>query len=305
MKNCRSLLLVISASVLPIQWAQAADYINSIGMEFNNIPAGSFYLGSCGFSLAEQEANKEANKKRQSMGLPARELKPVCPSGGDIDAEAGSDEIPQHQVRITEGFQMGVYEVTWGQFNRFLTDKGYHDLVSDWFIEANNLGDEAPVLRVTWANAQDFIQWLNNKEGGNAYRLPTNAEWEYAARAGTTTKYFWGDSAGQAGEYAWFIKNSYDGNDEHAYPVGSKKPNPWGLYDTAGNAWEWVQDWYEEGYYRHSPTDNPTGPISGKYRIVRGGGYMSYENSLRSANFFISLPDKADSLSGFRLVRQP
>ncbi|NTU41805.1 MAG: formylglycine-generating enzyme family protein [Nitrospirales bacterium] len=264
-------------------------------MQFKSIPAGSFYMGSCKLS----EADNEGNKKRQFLGLSSQAA--ACPSGGGTDSDASDGETPQHKVRISKGFQMGMHEVTLGQFKQFIVGSGRDDLLTDDFIKYNSSGDNAAVLCVSWDDAQTFIRWLNRKEGGNHYRLPTEAEWEYAARAGTTTVYSWGDSASQAGQYAWYDKNAND----NAHAVGRKQPNPWGLYDMHGNVWEWVQDWYDETYYRNSPGTDPQGPGSGRSRVLRGGSWFRNASDLRSANRFSVSPGNRGIGLGFRLLRQP
>jgi len=293
------MLIVWFAAALFSEAVQAADYTNSIGMKFKNIPAGSFYMGSCKLS----DADKEANKKRKFMGMAPKSA--ACPSGGETDNNAEDDETPQHKVRISKGFQIGVYEVTLGQFKQFIASAGRDDLLTDKFMTNNSRGDNAAVTYVSWNDAQAFIRWLNQKEGGSAYRLPTEAEWEYAARAGTTTRYSWGNSESQAGDYAWYGKNAYDVGGKYAHGVGIKMSNPWGLYDMHGNVWEWVQDWYDENYYRNSPMNDPKGPDSGRGRVTRGGGWINDARNLRSAfRGFIS-PGVRSSRLGFRLVRQP
>jgi len=291
--------LLFAIAVFFTQPLQAADYTNSIGMKFKNIPAGSFYMGSCKLSAAD----KELNKKRQFMGMPAKSA--ACPSGADTDSDASDDETPQHKVRISKSFQMGVYEVTVGQFKKFIAGAGRDDLLSDDFIKANSHGDNAAESYVSWHDAQAFIKWLNKKEGGSHYRLPTEAEWEYAARAGTTTIYSWGDSKSQVGSYAWYGKNAYDAGDKYAHSVGRKKSNPWGLYDMHGNVWEWVQDWYDGDYYRNSPTTDPKGPSSGRRRVFRGGCWGGSGGSLQSADRSHYSPGDRVDFIGFRLVRTP
>ena len=149
--------LLLLSSALPSPAARAADYTNSIGMQFNNIPAGRFYMGSCKLS----KADKEADKKRKFMGLPAKGA--VCPSGAGIDDWAGDNETPQHEVHIRRGFRMGVYEVTLGQFKQYIAAAGRDDLLTDDFIKYNSNGDRAPVVEVSWHDAQGFIGWLNKK----------------------------------------------------------------------------------------------------------------------------------------------
>jgi formylglycine-generating enzyme required for sulfatase activity len=305
MKKAKSLLnvlLLTTALTSPLmlsQTAQAADYTNSIGMRFNDIPAGSFYMGSCKLSAAD----KEENKKRQFMGLPAKGA--VCFSGASADHDAGDNETPQHKVRISKRFQMGVHEVTLGQFKQFIAGAGRDDLLSDDFMKVNSHGDNAAVTVVSWDDAQAFIRWLNHKEGGNHYRLPTEAEWEYAARAGTTTKFSWGNSENPAGNYAWYGKNARDVGEGYAHAVGGKKPNPWGLHDMHGNVWEWVQDWYDGNYYRNSASIDPKGPSSGRYRVSRGGSWRYDARYLRSALRYYVSPGYRYYDLGFRLVRQP
>ena len=113
---------------------------------------------------------------------------------------------------------------------------------------------------------------------GNGYRLPTEAEWEYACRAGTTTAYFFGDAPAKLGDYAWFEKNSGG----HPRPVGQKQPNPWGLYDICGNVWEWCNDFYKVDYYPESPRENPRGPEKGETKVLRGGAWRFGDESCRS-----------------------
>jgi len=152
---------------------------------------------------------------------------------------------------------------------------------------------------VSWNDAQEFIKRLNQKEGHNRYRLPTEAEWEYAARAGTTTAYSFGEEAKQLGRYAWYGEDFGSGS---THPVGQKEPNPWGLYDVHGNVWEWVQDWYDARYYASSPSVDPTGPQSGSSRVVRGGSWHQTATSWRSAFRREYDPDYRGISIGLRLV---
>ena len=167
---------------------------------------------------------------------------------------------PIHKVRITKPFYLGKYLVTQEQWQAVMGSN-----------PSNFKGPKNPVERVSWDNCQEFIEKLNaNVAGGKGrFALPTEAQWEYACRAGSTTKYCFGDDDSQLGEYAWYGGNS--GNQTH--PGGEKRPNAWGLYDMHGNVYEWCQDWYVSNYYANSPTDDPTGP-SGEltsFRVIRGG----------------------------------
>ena len=257
-------------------------------------------------SLAEPEIKATAEvepivQRMKSSGIIDGMIFKRIPAGsfrmGDSSGE--SDEVPPHTVRIS-AFEMSAYEVTVGQFAIFVADSGY---VGEWDWEESDLGGDGyhPVVNVSYDDAQAYIRWLNEKTGGN-YRLPTEAEWEYAARAGTTTQYSWGDSASQAvAAYAWYDYNA--GGSTHA--VGGKQPNPWGLYDIHGNVWEWVSDWYDEDYYKNSPNSDPQGPSSGGSRVVRGGGWSSSATNLRSADRGYNSPSYGYSNLGFRLVRTP
>ncbi|MDR0440441.1 MAG: formylglycine-generating enzyme family protein, partial [Candidatus Accumulibacter sp.] len=158
-------------------------------------------------------------------------------------------------------------------------------------------GRKYPVEQVSWFDVQAFIKRLNQKEGTNKYRLPTEAEWEYAARAGTTTRYSFGDDESGLGHYAWYEDNS--GGKTH--PVGQKRPNSWGLYDMHGNVWEWVQDWYGKNFLRCEITD-ASGPPESSYRVLRGGGWNHSAGFLRSAYRSTDSPVYRDEAVGFRLA---
>ena len=207
---------------------------------------------------------------------------------GSTSREVGrhSDEGPVQSVTISKPFYIGKYEVTQNQ---------WRDVLGNNPSRFN--GDELPVEKVSWNDVQDFIKKLNEKEGGNKYRLPTEAEWEYAARAGTTTRYSFGDDEGKLGDYAWYDDNS--GSKTHS--IGQKKPNSWGLYDMHGNVWEWTQDWYHNDF-KGVPTD---GSAWEGNRVLRGGAWEYDAGSCRSADRGSSEPDYADSTFGFRLLRSP
>ena len=298
MKKALPLLCaLLLAGALSGPAARAADYTNSIGMQFNNIPAGRFYMGSCKFS----EADKEVNKKRKFMGLPAKGV--TCPSGAGVDDEADDDEIPQHEVRIRRKFRMGVHEVTLGQFKRYIAEAGRDDLLTDDFIEYNRSGDRAPVVEVSWHDAQDFIGWLNKKEGTRAYRLPSESEWEYAARAGTTMRYSWGDAIGRNRANCNGCGSEWD--NKRPAPVGSFEPNAFGLYDMHGNVYEWVEDCWHDNY-EGAPTDGSawtSGCGSDVRAVVRGGSWYSVPRYLRSALRGGAGPSDRSNRDGFRLVQ--
>jgi formylglycine-generating enzyme required for sulfatase activity len=162
-------------------------------------------------------------------------------------------------------------------------------------------GDDNPVERVSWVDIQVFIKRLNKKEGHSRYRLPTEAEWDYAARAGTTSAYYFGNDESQLKDYAWYDVNS----GETTHPIALKRPNAWGLYDMIGNVWEWTGDWYEARYYANSPSTDPTGPSSGAYRVIRGCGWYSDARLCRSADRYGREPANRSEYNGFRLALPP
>jgi len=200
-------------------------------------------------------------------------------------------EKPVHKVNITKPFYLGKYEVTQEQWEA---------------VTGNNLsefkGPKNPVERVYWDDCQAFLDKLNAKTGGQGgkFVLLTEAQWEYACRAGSTGKFCFGDDENQLGEYAWHGKNS--GSKTH--PVGQKKPNAWGLYDMHGNVWEWCADWYGEGYYAKSPADDPSGPTTGEYRVNRGGSWGP-AGLCRSALRGADVPGSLFNDLGLRVARVP
>ncbi|MDR3159529.1 MAG: formylglycine-generating enzyme family protein [Zoogloeaceae bacterium] len=212
----------------------------------------------------------------------------------DDDQYAVKNEKPAHWVTISQPFYLGKYEVTQGEWTAVMGDN------PSYFKGRSN-----PVESVTWHDVQTFIERLNQKEGTNKYRLPTEAEWEYAARAGTTTRYSFGDDVDSLGRYAWHYDNS--GNKTH--PVGQKEPNPWGLYDMHGNVWELVQDWEDD--YSKSPVTDPRGPSGGSCcRVLRGGSWFDDPRhgwgwAFRSARRVGNPPVSRPKDSGFRLAFSP
>ena len=198
----------------------------------------------------------------------------------------------KHPVKITKPFHMGAFEVTQDQYEGVM---GNNNSIA--FKGPNN-----PIEMVRWKDAVEFCRRLSElpeeKAAGHVYRLPTEAEWEYACRAGTTTKYSFGDDESQLGQYAW---SGNSGNTTH--PVGQKKPNPWGLYDTHGNVWELCQDWL--GPLPSEPVTDPTGPTTGSYRVFRGGGWDYVAGGCRSGYRprYDVFPRGGDR--GFRVARGP
>ena len=209
----------------------------------------------------------------------------------ESEKEASSDEGPQHEVTISKPFYMGVTEVTQSQYKAVMGKN-----------PSNFNGPTKPVEMVSWDDAVDFCKKLSDKTGKN-FRLPTEAEWEYACRAGTRTRFCFGDNEGELASYAWYFVNS--GSKTH--PVGEKSANSWGLYDMHGNVWEWCADWYGGDYYSASPTEDPQGPASGQFRVLRGGSCYYYPTSppvfCRSTCRVCLEPGNRFKDGGFRVFR--
>ena len=219
----------------------------------------------------------------------------VIPSGtflmGSHKNEEGRDQNEgiQRDITLTKPFWMATTEVTQEQ---------YGSLMSRNFSENQNIQNAAVV---SWNDAVLFCQKLSDKTGFHVH-LPSEAEWEYACRAGTTTRFSFGDDDKKLGEYAWFRSNAYDANEQYAHAVARKKPNPWGLYDMHGNLWEWCNDWYSENNTNSEPLEDPQGPSSGEYRVLRGGSWFSASKHCRSASRYWLSSDDKENIVGFRVV---
>lgn len=258
-------------------------YSNSIGIEFVLIPAGSFIMGSI----------KEYSEE---------ELYP---------------EHPQHKVTISKSFYLSKYPVTVGEFRQFVNttsyetdgekadgswvwseDKWQQKEDASWENPYFLQSEKNPVVCVSWNDAMAFVEWLKLSES-KSYRLPTEAEFEYALRAGTTTTYFFGNDTIDYAKYGWPQGVTSQGFSSH--PVGAKLPNPWGLYDMVGNSWQWCSDWYQKKYDSSSLNTDPQGPLRGKYRVNRGG--MGDDVTGWSSTTRDALPPNSDySNQTFRIV---
>ena len=242
---------------------------NSIDMDFVRVSAGRFRMGA-----------------------------------GEDDREAIDAERPQHEVTISRPFYLGRFEVTQEQWEAVMGSNPYELDRSNPYYNLPGMAERITrpnhPATVSWNDAQGFIRRLNRMEGGERYRLPTEAEWEYAARAGTTTSYSFGNDESELGRYAWFGEDFDTGG---THPVGRKRPNPWGLYDVHGNAWEWVSDHYAPDYYASSPSVDPTGPGTGSARVVRGGSWHVTSDSWRTSFRKEYESDYRGISIGFRLLR--
>jgi formylglycine-generating enzyme required for sulfatase activity len=202
---------------------------------------------------------------------------------------------PAHQVTLTKGYYLAKTELTQGQWQSVM---GTSPWVGQSWVQTS---PNNPAVSISWDDVQGLIQTLNDAAGESLYRLPTEAEWEYACRAGTTTRWSFGDSEGKLRQYAWYIDNAWGVGLKWAQPVGMKRPNPWGLYDMHGNVWEWVQDWY--GSYSSGAQTDPTGPVTGSGRVFRGGGFFNNAERARSAFRSNYTPADRDGSFGARLLR--
>jgi formylglycine-generating enzyme required for sulfatase activity len=225
----------------------------------------------------------------ETLGFGQRLEMHVIPGGdflmGSPERRGYADEYPQHRVTLSP-FYIGKYPVTQAQWEAVMR-----------FNPSNFVGPNLPVDCVTWDEAVEFCRRLSYATA-RVYRLPTEAEWEYACRAGTQTKFNYGDEEEFLVHHAWCLNNASN----QTQPVGLKKPNGWGLYDMHGNVWEWCQDWYASDYYQHSPSVNPHGPAQGASRVQRGGSWYSLPNYCRSAGRSNHQPDQRDALVGFRVA---
>jgi formylglycine-generating enzyme required for sulfatase activity len=193
-------------------------------------------------------------------------------------------EAPAHKVCV-DSFYLGKYEVTQKQWSIF------QEIDNSKFK-----GDNHPAQRVSWNDAKTYLEKLNKAEKTSQYRLPTEAEWEYAARGGTSTEFFWGDKINN--DYVWYFGTS----NYRAHPVGLKKTNPFGLYDILGNVWEWVEDWFSNEYFKKSPIQNPQGPKTGRFKVKRGGSQANLISHIKSHTRYRAPVNKRHYINGFRIA---
>lgn len=286
------------------RWAKhlgvPVEYENSIGMKFVLIPPGEFDMGSTEAEVAKLLEQAKTTKLWRWYN------------------QRLSIEAPRHRVRITKPFWLGAYEVTRGQFRRFVDVRGYKteaerdgnggiEMVDgQWKQDPSYVWDRAPgfeqsddypVVNVTYSDLTAFCEWLSQREGA-ASHLPTEAQWEYACRAGTTTMWYSGDDEGTLSAHGWFTDNS----EWRPHPVGGKSPNAWGLYDMHGSVWEWCRDGAGQ-YSATSPKDDPIGPLTSLDRVLRGGSWASYPSFGRASFRNGCTPDYRHATNGFRVAR--
>ncbi len=261
---------LISEETEPESPGERAVTVKKIGsVEFVHITGGEFVMGQ-----------SDAGRTALINLLIAQNGKKY---GKPIYDKWYSDERPPHRVRV-RSFWIATYPITQKQFREVMDRNPSH-------FEGDNL----PVESVTWHEAMAFCEKFSAAYGVTA-RLPYEAEWEYACRAGTRTIYYWGNRMDE--RYCWYM--SRGGATTH--PVGKKLPNAWGVYDMSGNVKEWCMDWHDNNYYSESPSENPQGPASGDQKVNRGGAWYSPERDLRSAHRDGFNPAHASNVIGFRIV---
>lgn len=210
--------------------------------------------------------------------------------GSQSSEEGGENERPPHQITISWPFFMGTYTVTQGDWMRLMRTTPWRG------VPHVREGDGFPAVNVTWLEAQDYVTRLSDTDKDNLYYLPTEEEWEYAARAGTTTKFSFGDDDRDMKFFGWYRDNTYA--EEYPHEVGKKRANPWGLYDMHGNVWEWTDNWYF-GSYAAQPRMSPD------EKVLRGGAWDYRAYGSRSAFRASKPPNRTDATVGFRLIRRP
>ena len=235
---------------------------NSIGMKLTLIPAGTFMMGS-----PESE-------------------------------EARNNNEHQHEVTISKAFYMQTTEVTQGQWKAVMGTEPWKGQEFSKYVKE---GPDYPAVYVSWDDAVAYCKKLSEKEG-KTYRLPTEAQWEYACRAGTETAWSFGNDEKALGDYAWYEENAFSAGEQYAHQVGLKKPNAFGLYDMHGNVWEWCHDYYGEDYYQQSPEKDPTGPASGSSRVLRGGSWGVMRTRNWALVSVVYLPSVSLSVTRLKVV---
>ena len=224
-----------------------------------------------------------------AQGKPDNGIELIFVKGGTFQMGKAHNYVSEriHKVTVSD-FYIGKYEVTQKQWREVMGNN-----------PSKFKGDNLPVEQVSWNDVQEFIKKLNDKKGTTIYRLPTEAEWEYAARGGAASRGFAYSGSNTLGDVAWYKKNS--GMEPHN--VGKKKPNELGLYDMSGNVSEWCADRFDDDYYKSSPRDNPQGSASGKYRVMRGCSWDNVDAFCRVTTRSTSDPDNRFDFLGFRLLR--
>lgn len=272
------------------------DFINHVGMKFKTIHTGEFYKGSCGYPFEEKE-----NIIRRFYSGEKIDYK-KCQDGYSLDLEALENEFPQHKVVIDYDYQLALFEVTIGEFNRFIEESGYE--MPEEYFEANSLPEHYPVSYVNLHDAESYVKWLNDSKpstDSGVYRLPSESEWEYAARDGVKTVYPWGDKMvdGMANCRGCGVENK-----KQSYPVGGFPPSKLGLYDMLGNVDEWTTDCMSQDYNKTPRDGSSNKAIDCSDIVVKGGSWEYGIENLRPAwRDYYGPGDRTDE-QGFRVLRE-
>ena len=262
---------------------------------FLSILTLSFYFCSGSDSNVKETVSKVAFVEKitkNSLGMEFVEIPPGeflmgCSVG---DSECDSDEKPLHKITLTKPFLIGKYEVTQAEWKKVMGNNP---------ANFSKCGDTCPIENVSWNDAQEFIQRLCKMEKMNPchYSLPSEAQWEYAARAGTQTRFYWGNKVRD--DYLWYDPNAKD----TTHPVGKKKPNAWGLYDMLGNVWEWTGDTYDANYYSKSVAIDPEVQTKTQKYVMRGGSWDHDDQYCRVSDRDFGVPDMDFNTVGFRIIK--
>jgi formylglycine-generating enzyme required for sulfatase activity len=246
--------------------ANIVYHVNSIGMKFVRVNPGTFWMGL----------------------TPAQALLTQSP------------RMVGHQVTLTKSYLLGAFEVTNEQYEKFRPEHAQRRAK----YQRGSEGDRHPAEPVKWRSAVEFCQWLSQKEG-RLYRLPTEAEWEYASKAGTTNILYWGDNSwdrhkANVGGMRSVPESYYEDGYGYTSPVGIYPPNPWGFYDMVGNSWEWVQDWFD--WYPSEPQVDPKGPPTGHIRVKKGDSWSTRTRHIKSCDRDGNNPADLFEIEGFRVL---
>jgi len=335
----------VSLNLFDTQNARAEKSVSEFGrseeelIDLVQVAARNLLGITVGVSQAGEKASEKARPSLTSpsagktftdplTGMKFAFIKGGCFKMGDTFGDGEADEKPVHDACVDD-YYLGKYEVTVGEFRKFADATGYRteaekgdgcfihtgekwerDRMVNWRTPGFSITDMHPVVCISWNDADAFARWMRG-QGGKPYRLPTEAEWEYAARnGGEKIKYAWGngDPSGNIADESvnrkfpkWPVWPGYDDGHVNTAPVGTFRMNGLGLYDLAGNVWEWYSDWYDQNYYQYSPKDNAKGPEKGQYRVLRGGGWDCYPFYLRASVRFRNDPTIQGTNAGFRL----
>ena len=230
-----------------------------------------------------------------SLGMQFRLIPPGTFTMGPNSGDGRPNELPPHKVTLSNAFFAGIYAVTQGQWQSLMGTTPWRG--KDFVRE----GMDIAATFVSWDDAVDFCRRLSSRDG-KRYRLPTEAEWEWLCRAGATTRFSCGENEKRLGDYAWHAGNSWSVGERYAHRVGQKAANAFGVYDALGNVWEWCSDWYDEKYYTSSPDADPPGPLSGAFRVLRGGSWGDKPADVRCARRGGGTPGYRGNGSGFRVI---